>query len=328
MTLEDVDRAYVWLCKYASLLKVNKIRFTWFGGEPLLLGHQWLSKALESQQIFANKEILVINTIQTNLSLVSDEIVALFCRYFNGVGCSLDYGSHWRVFPDGTLSTPCVEKRIFELKKSKIPIGAVCTLTQMNAKCLHEMYYYFKSIGVDFKVNRAASSPTMAKQGLLLSVHEYEKVVMSLCDIYLADKSPTIKFDNLTMMMSAYLLGKKYFCTDASKPEYFIGVEANGRVMSRCRFRGVMGDYDVDAPETVYEKFRKMAFVPQAPGGCAKCEFKGKVCDGPCFGEPDVDCLASDCGYRTEVTCGLWSYVKAILEQRGIKYGCMRKREK
>lgn len=327
MNIDDLRAAYRWLSEYAKIVGVNTVRITWFGGEPLLLGVGFLELAVAGQRIFAENGINCVNTIQTNLTLVNDEHARLFKESFDEVGFSLDFGSGWRVFPNGASSLGCVEEKVRVMKAAGVPIGAVCTLTRANSGMANRIYQYFKSIGVNFKVNRAASSPDMAKAGLLLSVSEYEREVIDICDEYLADECPTIRFDNLSLMIRAWLTAQTYVCTDTERPECYIAIEARGRVLSRCRFRGEFGNYHRDPPQSVVSRFRRVAFRPQRPNACATCEFWGKVCRGPCFGEQNCDCNGSDCGYRTEVTAGLWRYVRELLDVKGLSFGCKASRQ-
>ena len=327
MNVDDFMVAYRWLSEYAKIVGANTIRITWFGGEPLLLGFGFLERAVACQRIFKESGIKCVNTIQTNLTLVNDVHARLLRESFDEVGFSLDFGSSWRVFPNGASSLERVEEKVRVMKEAGVPLGAVCTLTRANSGMASRMYQYFKSLAVNFKVNRAASSPAMAKDGLILSVSEYEKEVIDLCGEYLADKCPTIRFDNLSLMIKAWLTAQTYVCTDTEHPEHYIGIEARGRVLSRCRFRGEFGNYHRDSPQSVVSRFQRIAFRPRRPDACGTCEFWGKVCRGPCLGEPNCDCSGSDCGYRTEVTAGLWRYVRELLDAKGFSFGCKASRQ-
>lgn len=322
MSIDELEASYHWLAEYAKIVGVNTIRITWFGGEPLLLGINFLEQAIACQQVFTENEIVCINTIQTNLTLVNNVYAQLFKESFDEVGFSLDIGSNWRTFPDGSSSNSCVKGKVEIMKAAGVPLGAVCTLTRENAGMAERIYQYFKTLAVNFKVNRAASSTAMRRDGFLLSVREYEKEVIDLFEVYIGDAHPTIRFDNLSLMVRAWLMGQTYICTDTEHPELYIAIEAKGRVLSRCRFRGVFGNYLVDSPEKVLSRFQHIAFHPKKQDGCVSCDFWGKVCRGPCFGEPNCDCNRSDCGYRTEVTAGLWRYVKNMLEDKGLQFGC------
>ena len=321
MSLSDISAAFAWLRKYACVLGAKRIRFTWFGGEPLLLGGDFLAAALEMQEKCLDG-FKVLNNIQSNLTVNVKPCIPLFKRCFDGhVGFSMDNADGFRIFHDGGRTRDVVERNVKVLQSVGISTGAVCTLLRCDIGKSHEIYRYFKDLGVVFRVNRAASSPQLAEAGLLLSVSEYETIVKEITECYLNDPSPTISFHNFDMMVTSYLTGSAVLCVDTEHPEQYIGLEANGRIMSRCRFKPAMGNYGADSAQQVFDRFRSLATPHSRPDRCSECEFWGKVCLGGCIGEPCCDCMASDCGYRTEVTCELWRFVAGVLKTRGLEYG-------
>ncbi|MBR3776026.1 MAG: radical SAM protein [Kiritimatiellae bacterium] len=323
MSLDDISAALAWLRNYACLLNSKHIRVTWFGGEPLLLGYDYLRDALSIQS-----EVLsgfsVVNSIQTNLTVDVKPFVPLFKRYFhNHVGFSVDYATGFRVFTNGGDSRSLVERNVKMLQGNGVSLGAVCTLLRSDIGKSSDIYAYFKKLGVLFRVNRAASSAFLKQAGLLLSVTEYENLVMEIADCYLNDPVPSIGFHNVDMMVASYLSGSAVLCVDTEFPEYYIGLEANGRITSRCRFVPTLGDYKHETPQKVLARIKLMAYPHKKPAECADCEFFGKVCIGGCAGESNCSCFGSDCGYRTEVTCGLWKYVQRLMAGRGLDYGSL-----
>ena len=67
----------------------KKVTFIWHGGEPLLWGVKNFRQAFE----FIEEELAGIdysNSIQTNLSLLTEEYVDLFLKYNVHVGFSID----------------------------------------------------------------------------------------------------------------------------------------------------------------------------------------------------------------------------------------------
>lgn len=321
MSLGDMSAAFAWLRDYAGLLHVKHVRITWFGGEPLLLGYDYLRAALaiEGKTLSGFR---VANSIQTNLTLDVKPFIPLFkWNFHNHVGFSLDNTTGFRISTKGSDSRLLVERNVKMLQDNGVSLGAVCTLLRSDIGKASDIYAYFKKLGVLFRVNRAASSAFLKQAGLLLSVNEYENLVMEIADCYLKDPAPTIGFHNVDMMVAAYLSGSAVLCVNTECPEYYIGLEANGRITSRCRFVPTLGDYNHESPQKVLTRIRLTACPHNRPAECADCEFFGKVCIGGCVGESNCSCMGSDCGYRTEVTCGLWKYVQRLMATRGFDYG-------
>lgn len=320
MTLNDFHRAFSWVRELGDLCGIERFRFTWFGGEPLLKGPDFLRRALALQkEIFVDQKC-VFNVMQTNLTFCDEEVVRLIKESFRGcVGVSDDYDAPWRTFPNGADSRLIVEKNIMRLKENNISVGVVCTLTKSHLGRARELYQHFKKLGVDFRVNRAAGTSSI--ESYYITVEQYNEFVKKLFDIYLSDPNPTIEVLNFTVMSRLYLGGLPFFCIDGLEEYKYIGIEANGRIMSRCRYAGQLGNYNFDTPLSFLEKCRRIQKGRTSPQRCLKCEFLGKVCLGGCRGESDVDCFNSDCGYRTETTYDLWLYVSKYLSSRGHYFG-------
>lgn len=323
MSLSDIAAAYRWLRTYAHEIKTSVIRFTWFGGEPTLKGAAFLKSALDAQR---NEfpDIEIANTIQTNLTLVGEDWLPVFKEYFpSGVGGSFDFCETWRTFANGSPTRSCAEKNIRYLLLNGVKVGVVCTLTRDDIGHASEIYRYFKGLGVSFRVNRAASYPALRETGRQLTVEEYDDLANQIAEVYLSDPQPTIDFRNTSLMASAWLQGKPVRCIDVRHPEFFIGLEGGGRVTSRCRFVPSVGNYLNQSPGELVKLFRSMATAPTRPGECVDCAYWGDLCQGGCIGEPSCDCLSSDCGYRTETTCGTWRFIEEYLLARGYSRGCI-----
>lgn len=100
MTPDDVVSAFHWLRRYADLIGPRRIRMTWFGGEPTLLGAGFLGEALAIQES-ALAGYDVVSNIQTNLTLEVGEFIPVYRRHFRStVGFSCDTPGGCRRFPE------------------------------------------------------------------------------------------------------------------------------------------------------------------------------------------------------------------------------------
>lgn len=328
MTIDDIRYIYGWVKEYSDLIGIKKIRFEWFGGEPLIMGGSYLNEAIECQsEFFPKTEFLIHNTIQTNLVLSTrTENIELIKNKFNGrISGSLDYRGCFRVFKNGEDSTSTVLKNIEILKENGISVGLVCTLTKNNIAYIEEMYDFFKKNNIDFRVNRAAHVDNPIIQSSVISTEEYSNAVLQLFDLYTNDDNCNIKFENFDMMARLYLMGLSDICVTVTKPYLHLAFEANGRLFSRCRFVDQLGDYLKENPAEIYSRLKMMSTERTSPQKCSSCEFFDKTCMGGCFGERETDCYNSDCGYRGETNKDLWAYIEKIVTEQGYKYGEYRK---
>ena len=328
MGIDDIYYIYKWVKEYSELVNIKRIQLEWFGGEPFLMGSEFLNKAIESQLGFFTPDTYqLLNSIQTNLILADkDDNIHLIKKHFhNYISGSMDYRGGFRIMKNGNDSTPMVLKNIQYLQDNGVSVGLVCTLTKSNIDYVDEMYDFFKLHHIDFRVNRAAHVDSPEIQSSVISTGEYSKAVMHLFERYANDDDPGIRFANFDMMVRLYLMGLSDICVTVTKPHLHLAFEANGRLYSRCRFVEQIGNYQKDSPRDIMGRFKKMTTSRVSPQACSSCSFFNKTCMGGCFGERDRDCFHSDCGYRGETNKELWDFVDVFLTKQGYKYGEYRK---
>lgn len=328
LDIEDIKYIYKWVHDYANLIGIKRLQIEWFGGEPLLVGGIFLDNAITMQADFFPSDVFEIhNTIQTNLLLATNNNnIELFKKHFHSyVSGSMDYRGGMRILKNGEDSYPLILENIANLQDKGISVGIVCTLTKSNIEYVDEIYDFFKSKRIDFRVNRAAHVENPEIKSFTISPEEYSNAIKRLFELYANDEDPGIRFANFDMMVRLYLMGLSDICVTVTKPYLHLAFEAAGRLYSRCRFVNQIGDYLNEQPSEILARLKKLSSDRIAPQHCAECRFYDKTCMGACFGEKDVDCYHSDCGYRGETNKDLWDYIEKFLNERGYEYGAYRK---
>ena len=125
------------------------------GGEPLLN----FACIKEITAYVEEKKLPAILQIQTNGSLITDEIAKFLFAHKIAIGVSLDgrpgVNNKLRKFPNGEGTTNAVLKGIDILKRNNIAMGITCVVTDTNVQDLVsvvEMAYYLgnvRRIGID-----------------------------------------------------------------------------------------------------------------------------------------------------------------------------------
>ncbi|MFA6807565.1 MAG: radical SAM protein [Eubacteriales bacterium] len=178
-------------------------RFTYHGGEPLLMGKKFIKESLElldSMEIPFRKHL----SIQSNLWLLDQEYCEMFKRYEVNVGTSLDGPEELTDIQRGKGYFQKTMNGIDLLRKNGIPVSCICTFTKNNAPYFEKVYKFFEKENLNFKFFMV--QPTMDKEidsRLYLTYEEQSELVINLLDYYLLNpgkiKVPTLDILGLSL---------------------------------------------------------------------------------------------------------------------------------
>jgi len=129
--------------------------FIWQGGEPTLLGLEFFRKVTSLQQKYGKQGAGVSNSLQTNATLITDELAQHFAQYRFLVGVSLDgppnIHNRYRRYPDGKGSYSDVKKAISCLRRHRVDFNILTLVTEANVNRARELYRYFSDQGLLFQ---------------------------------------------------------------------------------------------------------------------------------------------------------------------------------
>src|SRR6056297_828460 len=133
----------------------GEVVFGWQGGEPTLLGVDFFKKALKYQKKYGKKGVKILNTIQTNGTLLNAEWGKFLADNNFLVGISIDgppeYHDVYRKDSNGHASFDKVEKGLNILKKHGVNYNILACVHKANQDHPVEVYKYFKDIlGAEF----------------------------------------------------------------------------------------------------------------------------------------------------------------------------------
>lgn len=143
----SLDTAKAVIDSALDFAKGSDVYFTFQGGEPLLSGadfyRAFTAYVKERNTLGAN----IHYCLQTNGTLITDELAELF--KVNGflVGVSLDGDrelNSYRLYPDGRESFDDVIKGIDALKKYNVTFNVLSVLTKKTAEGFRSAYKFFK----------------------------------------------------------------------------------------------------------------------------------------------------------------------------------------
>lgn len=281
-----------------SLIRQNeKIEILWHGGEPLLMGIDFFKKAVKIEsEIEEDYNIGFDNTMQSNLTLL-DSNTAKFLKE-NGfhVGTSIDGPEYLhniaRKYPNGKGSFEDVMKGVMNLRKEGERIGAICVLNRTNKDNIKEIYQFFKSIKMGFKLNPLINSDRVKdKTGVLgITSEDYFNSLIELFQIWYFDANSSISVDTLSKeIMEPILTGHSCPCSysEHSCQEDFFSIDPDGNIYPCGRFgekaEFLYGNVNrTDLKEIMKSGKRKM-FLDRFKklDDCRSCP-EVKLCNGGC----------------------------------------------
>lgn len=80
----------IYIKQYVESQQYPEITFSWQGGEPTLMGLDFFKKAMHFQQKYAKPGTRILNTLQTNGTLLDEKWCGFFKKYGFLIGLSID----------------------------------------------------------------------------------------------------------------------------------------------------------------------------------------------------------------------------------------------
>ena len=296
MTMEIIQEVAEWLQDFRD----EPVTFTFHGGEPLLAGYDFFSRALP---LLAEKlsHLKPAFALQSNLWNLTPKLAELFAEYSIPVGSSLDGPLELNDLQRGTGYYEKTMKGYQTAKDNDLQVSFICTFTSHSINHKEDIFNYFLENGLDLKLHPAL--PSLRDENpdkWALSPEEYGDLLIYLLDEYL-DHMDEISVKNIDHICKSIFTRRGAVCTfvDCMDDTYAVGPD--GGIYPCYRFVGieewVMGNVkDHPSQEELasskpgkflqkYKKYvdnncKKCTYIKFCRGGCpynALAETKGKI---------------------------------------------------
>jgi uncharacterized protein len=120
--------------------------FAWQGGEPTLMGVEFFRKVTALQENYGHSGAVVANGLQTNATLIDDELAQHLAQYRFLLGCSLDgpeeVHDRYRLTIGGKPSHAKVVKGLETLKRHGVEFNILVLVSRANVRQAAEVYQY------------------------------------------------------------------------------------------------------------------------------------------------------------------------------------------
>ena len=134
--------------QYIESQQVPEVTFGWQGGEPLLMGVDFFERAMAYQEQYRKDGQRIINTLQTNGTLIDDAWGEFFHEHNFLIGLSLDgpQAMHdaYRVDKAGEPTWDRVMRGLHLLQEHEVEYNILCTIHKANADHPLEVYRFFR----------------------------------------------------------------------------------------------------------------------------------------------------------------------------------------
>jgi len=285
--------------------------FGWQGGEPTLMGPAFFRRVTELQQRHGRPGAVVANGLQTNGTLLTDELAAHFAAYRFLLGVSLDgppeiHDAHRRA-AGGQPTHARVLAGIETLRRHGVEFNILTLVTPLNAPRAAEVYRYLVDLG--FLFHQYIPCVEFDAEGhplpFSLTGELWGRFLCDLFDTWSAADTRRVSIRLFDSILYRLIEGRPNVCHMGKDCRQYFMIEHNGDVYPcdffaepRLRLGNIMThSWDDLLASPVYREFglAKSAFNPV----CASCPWRD-LCQGDClkhrfYGRPEPRQLSALC---------------------------------
>ena len=314
------------LLYYKSINKKPKIRLCYTGGEILTLGKEWMRTVLDLQKrVLGEAGIKYSTSIQSNLTLVDQEWIALFKANNIEVGTSLDPFAPTRPFKNnGELSTGTVIEKLILLTENKLGASAILVITRHNFDKAKVIYKALNQARLNFHTLPLHPETIKYCPQLAISPQEYARFLIELLDEYIKPNNLiriSVLDDYISLVKHGYLEEKVCVCSARRNCiSDFLFFENNGEAFycgCFCQPELMLGNIFRDSISKIYSRLKNKSILKMLASRynkikaiCKGCEFL-YICNGGCpsFAYQEGDMLSKSPFYCA-VNRAVFNYLK------------------
>jgi uncharacterized protein len=267
--------------------------FGWQGGEPTLMGVDFFRKVTEFQQKYGAAGSRVSNGLQTNGTLITEELAEHLARYHFLVGVSLDgpqpVHDRFRRSPGGQGSHAEVLKGISRLREHRVEFNILTLVSRSNVAQPKEIYRYLCDQGFLYHqyIECVEFDAKGGLQPFAVSGPEWGDFLCGIYDEWHPRDTRRVSVRLFDSIVARMVLGDANVCAMSDDCRQYFVVEHNGDVYP-CDFfvrRDLRlgnvrdGSWEAFAESSAYREFGRRKRDWNA--ACANCEYL-RFCGGCC----------------------------------------------
>lgn len=210
--------------------------FGWQGGEPTLMGLEFFQRVTELQRRYGRPGARVANGLQTNATLVSDELARHLAAHKFLVGVSIDgpkeLHDRYRTLRGGGGSYSEVMSGLERLRGHGVEVNALVLVNKENVKHAREVYEFLK----DHRLFYQQYIPCVEfdREGELapyaITGQEWGDFLGEIFDLWHRSDTRRVSIRHHDALMAFFLDGSRQMCTMGGRCDDYLVVEHNGDV--------------------------------------------------------------------------------------------------
>ncbi len=268
--------------------------FVWHGGEPTMVGVDFYERAFTFIENL-NCRYKVSHTLQTNGTLLTDDLLDLFARHGVSIGVSLDgppdYHNRMRPLCNGGDSHDKVIRGIERAKSKGISIGILMSITNDNGIYIKEVFDYARLNGFTFGLNPVTADLHSPHSEVAVTPENYLSACIEAYDLWLYQNDSPIQvnpgFGVTRLLLSNTRLSDCFMSENCQK--YFISIGPEGDIYPCNRFYGLenykFGNILADDFEMIMNGQKRLSLLNRSASNIAKCRDCSiyHYCNGGCM---------------------------------------------
>lgn len=304
----------------------KEVRFIWHGGEPLSVGLDFYKKAINFQDKYKQPGQRIINSLQTNGTLLTDSWASFFKEYDFKIGVSIDgpevVHNHYRKYKNGVGSFTKVMTGIDTLRKAGLDFGTLSVVTKNSLPYAEDIYHFFVNAGInsmDF-LPHAELDPSTGTFFLdSVTPLEFYEFLVKVFDQWFEGNNPNIHIRTFENLLIGLLGGKPTLCKFAGTCNKFLTIQPAGDIFPDDNFtcyEGLrLGNLLTSSLDDVLKGERYQLFsheVNEKKSECASCRWYS-LCLGGCSYRRY---MLNQSFYDKEYFCSTWKSLFSYLSKQ------------
>ncbi|MCL5283722.1 MAG: anaerobic sulfatase maturase [Armatimonadetes bacterium] len=268
--------------------------FGWQGGEPSLMGLEFFRKVVDMQQRYGRPGAIVTNGLQTNATLMNDDLAAHLAKYRFLVGVSLDGPPGINDLNRHTVSGRSVHTKTLEgitaLRRQGVSFNVLTVVSSANVKQGKEVYRYIKSLGLDYHqyIPCVEFDATGRPLPFTITGDQWGEFLKEVFDEWRRHDVGRVSIRLHDDILNRLITGAAATCTMRNRCNDYFVVEHNGDVYP-CDFfvrpdlklgSLMQNTWEEMQTSTVYQQFGRMKSEWNLQ--CDTCEYRA-FCAGDCL---------------------------------------------